>query len=158
MANKTSKKHRPAGRLDRNTRNMVNLTANPVWRAFATKPVSEENQTTIGLAGRKALYALSNGLGKFENFNELAVTAHSAIVLAEVGYGSDLIDDFNNALKAILICRLRALQGEEYAFNAQDAEVVAVLLDLHEQQVQLAGKADLANALVEGYGRESGAR
>ena len=79
-------------------------------------------------------------------------------MLAEAGYGSDLIDDFNNALKAILICRLRALQGEEYAFNAQEAEVVAVLLDLHEQQVQLAGKAELANAVVEGYSRANGAR
>jgi len=158
MATKTSKKNRAAGRLDRNTRNMVNLTANPVWRAFASKPVSEETQTTIGLAGRKALYALTNGLGKFEDFNELAVTAHSAIVLADAGYGPDLMEDFNSALKTILMCRLRALQGEEYSFNGQDAQVVGVLLDLHEQQVQLAGKAELANAVVEGYSRANGAR
>jgi hypothetical protein len=132
---------------------MVNLTTNPVWRAFAAKPVSEETQITIVLAGRKALYALSNGHGQFEDFNELAVTAHSAIVLAEAGYGADLMSDFTQALEIILMCRLRALQGQEYSFDKKESQAVNGLLELHEQQVQLAGKAELAAAIVEGFNR-----
>jgi len=132
---------------------MVLLTGNPVWRAFAKKPVSEETQVTIGLAGRKALYALTNGLGKFEDFNELVVTGYAAISLAESGYGTDLLSDFNAATEAVLSCRIRALTEESYFLDEQEAQLVNILLDLHEQQVQLACKSELAAAIVDGYKR-----
>ena len=136
---------------------MVLLTGNPVWRAFAKKPVSEETQVTIGLAGRKALYALTNGLGRFEDFNELVVTGYAAISLAEGGYGADLISDFDAAVEVVLKCRLRALHDENYFLDERDAQLVNVLLDLHEQQVQLAGKSELAAAIVDGYKRANAA-
>jgi hypothetical protein len=158
MASKKSGKKRNSGGLDGMTRGMLNLTANPVWRAFSAQPVSEKTQITIGLAGRKALYALSNGHGQFEDFNELVVTAHSAIVLAEQGYGVDLLSDFTHALKTILTCRLRALQGADYSFDENESSVVSSLLELHEQQVKLAGKAELAAAVVEGFNRAKVAR
>jgi hypothetical protein len=134
---------------------MVMLTGNPVWRAFSKVPVPDSTKTSIGLAARKALYALSNDSGQFEHFNELVVTAHAAIVLAEHGYGEDLLADFDAALEAILICRLRALQGDRYFLGAHDARSVGVLLDLHEQQVELSGKDELVSAIVEGYRRAS---
>lgn len=156
--NKTKSKRKGAGGLDRRTRGMLNLTANPVWRAFANRPVTQSTQATIGLAGRKALYALSNGHGRFEDFNELAVTAHSALVLAEAGLGADLMGDFTHALETILMCRLRALQGEDYSLHETDSQVVVGLLELHEQQVQIADKAQLAAAIVEGYKRANAVR
>ena len=158
MAQKKPKVKQKSASLSSNTRDMVMLTGNPVWRAFAKKPVGEKTQITIGLAGRKALYALTNGLGQFEHFNELVVTGYSAISLAERGYGADLMNDFNAAAEAVLKCRIRALQDENYFLDEQDAQLVGVLLDLHEQQVQLAGKAELAAAIVDGYQRAKVAR
>jgi hypothetical protein len=153
MANKKPKANQKSARLSRSTRDMVLLTGNPVWRAFAKKPVSEETQVTIGLAGRKALYALTNGLGRFEHFNELVVTGYAAVSLAERGYGADLLADFNAALGVVLSCRIRALKEQKYLLSQKDAQLVSVLLDLHEQQVQLAGKAELATAIVDGFKR-----
>ena len=73
----SKKKGQPkSAKMSRDTRNMIMLTGNPIWRAFAKKdPVSEKTQTSIGLAARKALYALTNGDGAFEHFKELLVTA-----------------------------------------------------------------------------------
>lgn len=149
---KTKKMHKAAG-LSSDTRNMVMLTGNPIWRALAKSPVSAKTQTTIGLASRKALYALTNGYGQFENFNELLVTGYAAIGLAEQGYGKDLLREFNAALVSILTCRLRAINGEAYGLSEEEAQSIEVLLELHEQQVQLAGKAELAAAIIEGYKR-----
>ena len=95
--------------MSRDTRNMIMLTGNPIWRAFAKRdPVSVKTQTSIGLAARKALYALTNGDGAFEHFKELLVTAYAGIHLAELGYGLDLLGDFNAALADILECYGRA--------------------------------------------------
>ena len=156
MATKKSKTKHKSARLSPSTRDMVLLAGNPIWRAFAKNPVSEETLVTIGLAGRKALYALTNGLGRFEDFNELVVTGYTAISLAESGYGADLLSDFNEATEAVLNCRIRALNEGSYFLDEKEAQLVNVLLDLHEQQVQLAGKAELASAIVEGYKRAHG--
>lgn len=151
-----SMKKSKLARMDHDTRSMVMLTKNPVWRAFAKKPMPEKTQTTIGLAGRKALYRLTNDLGRFEDFNELVVTAHAGIVLGERGYGPDLQCEFHTALVTILECRLRALRGECYSLSDREAGVINELLQLHEQQVQLADKAEVASAIVEGYRRAQG--
>jgi hypothetical protein len=155
MALKRSQKKPSSAKLSRDTKKLVALTGNPVWRAFSKYPVPQSTKTSIGLAARKALYALSNDCGEFEHFNELVVTAHASIVLAEQGYGAELLEDFNKALEAILMCRLQALQGQGYYLGEQAGQSVNVLLDLYEQQVELAGKDELAGAIVEGYRRAS---
>ncbi|WP_342619774.1 hypothetical protein [Rhodoferax sp. GW822-FHT02A01] len=153
MALKKPIKKNSLSKSNLDTRNMVLLTANPVWRAFAKKPVSQKTQTSIGLAGRMALYALTNGDGQYEHFRELVVTAHTGIVLAEQGYGYEMLSEFNLALDSILACRVRALNGEGYSLREQEGHSVNTLLQLHEEQVQLAEEAELASAIVEGFQR-----
>jgi hypothetical protein len=132
---------------------MLALSGNPVWRAFAHAPVSRQTQTTIGLSGRKSLYSLTHGQGEFLHCRELTVTAHAAIHLAEQGYGEDLMEDFNAALAVAQECRSRGSSGDGYWLEDVEAGKIAVLLDLHEQQLALAEKADLAAAIIESYKR-----
>jgi hypothetical protein len=146
-----------SAKLGRDTRSMSMLAGNPVWRAFAKKPVSTETQTTIGLASRKALYALNNGAGQVEHFNELVVTAYTAIILAEDGYGANLLREFHAALVTMLECRVRSLNGKCYSLDEQESRVVNELLELHEQQVQLVGQGELAAAIIKGYRRAQAA-
>jgi hypothetical protein len=108
---------------------------------------------SIGLAGRQSLYALTNGDGDLEHFKELIVTAYAGIYLAEQGYGEDLLGDFHGALSAILACHTRVVEGAAYALDETEAGKVDVLLDLHEQQLKLAEKSDLAAAIKESYKR-----
>ena len=155
MSKKTNRP-KPA-KMSRDTRNMLMLSGNPIWRAFAKKdPVSTKTQTSIGLAARKALYGLTNGDGRFEHFKELLVSAYAGIYLAERGYGEDLMSDFHAALKVTLECHERAINGQGYTLNEQEAHLVDNLLGLHEQQVQMADRAELASAIVESY-RQVGA-
>jgi hypothetical protein len=148
---KTKKKHKT--HRNKETRDLLALSGNPVWRAFAHAPVSENTQTSIGLSGRKALYALTNGQGEFLHCRELIVTAHAAIHLAEEGYGEDLIDDLKAALTVVQDCRSRGSNGDGFWLEEDEASKVIVLLDLHEQQLALAEKADLAAAIIESYRR-----
>jgi hypothetical protein len=148
---KTKKKHKTHGNWE--TQDLLALSGNPVWRAFAHAPVTRQTQTSIGLSGRKALYALTHGQGEFLHCRELVVTAHAAIHLAEEGYGEDLIDDMRAALSVALDCRSRGSIGDGFWFNDDEAATLIVLLDLHEQQLELAEKADLAAAITESYKR-----
>lgn len=138
---------------NRETRDMLALSGNPVWRAFAHAPVSQKTQTSIGLSGRKSIYALTHGQGEFLHCRELIVTAHAASYLAEQGYGEDLMPDFTAALTVTQVCRTRGSNGEGYWLGEDEAIKMAVLLDLHEQQMALAEKADLADAIIESYKR-----
>jgi hypothetical protein len=59
---KKSDKRKPV-QMNQDTRNMVMLVGNPIWRAFAKKDtVSKKTQTSIRLASRNALYALTNAM------------------------------------------------------------------------------------------------
>jgi hypothetical protein len=147
----TKKKCKSHG--NKETRDLLSLSGNPVWRAFAHPPVSPQIQTSIGLAGRKALYALTHGQGEFLHCRELIVTAHAAIYLAEEGYGEDLMDDFKAALTAAQDCRSRWSNDDGFWLEEGDSSMVIVLLDLHEQQLALAERADLAAAIIESYKR-----
>ena len=71
--------------------------------------------------------------------------------MAELGYGQDLLGDFNAALADILECYGRAVDGHGYSLSENEAHRVDQLLVLHEQQVQMADRAELAAAIVESY-------
>jgi hypothetical protein len=139
--------------LNRNTRDMLMLSGNPIWRDLSKEPVSERSKISIGLAGRKALYALTSDQGDVEHCKELTVTAYAGIYLAEQGYGADVMEDFTAALASIHDCRSRARKGLAYTLGASEACKVDVMLDMHDQQLGLADKAELADAIVESYRR-----
>ena len=135
------------------TRGMVNLVKNPVWAAFSKKPVDDRTQITVGLASRQALYALQHGDAKLNDFTELNVTVHAALILAERGYGADLMEDFQAAHRVMQACRSRAHHGQPWRLSADESVAIALVIDLHEQQFKLSGKAELATAIVDGFTR-----
>jgi hypothetical protein len=155
MSSKKSKKKPKAKAhgVNRSTRDMLMLSGNPIWRALSKEPVTEITKISIGLAGRKSLYALTNDEGLFEHCKELMVTAYAGIYLAEQGYGADVMNDFIDGLAAIKECRSRARKGLAYTLDSEEARKVDVLLDMHEQQLELADKAEVSDAIVESYGR-----
>jgi hypothetical protein len=71
--------------------------------------------------------------------------------LAEQGYGEDLLADFTAALAVTHDCRARGISGKGYWLGEVEASKVDMLLDLHEQQMGLAKKADLAAAITKSY-------
>jgi hypothetical protein len=61
--------------------------------------------------------------------------------------------DFTAALTVAKDCRTRGNSGNGYWLGEVEASKMNVLLDLHEQQLELAEKADLAAAIIESYKR-----
>jgi hypothetical protein len=61
--------------------------------------------------------------------------------------------DFTAALTVTQDCRTRGSSGNGYWLGEDEASRMDVLLDLHEQQMGLAEKADLAAAIMESYRR-----
>jgi len=98
MSSKKSKKKSHSNGMNRTTRDMLTLNGNPIWRALSKVPISEKSKISIGLSGRKSLYALTNGAGVLDHCKDLLLTAFAGIYLAEQGYGADLMDDFTAAL------------------------------------------------------------
>jgi hypothetical protein len=154
MSLKAKTKKKAKSRVgNRETRDMLVLSGNPIWRAFAHSPVSQKTQTSFGLSGRKSLYALTHGQGEFVHCRELTVTAHAAIHLAEQGYGEELKADLTAALAITQDCRTRGSSGNGYWLGDVEASKMDMLLDLHEQQMGLAEKSDVAAAIIESYKR-----
>jgi len=56
MSSKKSRNKSKNRALNQNTRDLLMLTGNPIWRALSKEAISEKTQTSIGLAGRKSLY------------------------------------------------------------------------------------------------------
>ena len=139
--------------LDRDSRSMMTLTGNPVWRALSRKPMESSAQIRVGLLNRKALYALTNGSGDASDLRELMVTASTAIVLAERGYGEAQLADFNAAMQALSDARARAIKGRGVALTEIESRLVADMISLHEQQLEVAEKAEVTNAITEGFKR-----
>lgn len=132
---------------------MVNLVKNPVWAAFAKQPVNQQTQTTVGVAARISLTAFYEGKAGVSEFSELHVTGHAAMVLAERGCGEDLMPEFDASLRVMKNCRERAYKGLGWSLDVDEARAIALLLDLHEQQVKLAGRDEVARAIVDGFNR-----
>jgi len=153
MSSKKSKNKSKDRALNQNTRDLLMLTGNPIWRALSKEAISEKTQTSIGLAGRKSLYALTTGSGDFEHCKELFIRAYAGIYLAEQGYGADQMEDFTAALATVKDCHSRARNGLGYTLDEAEALKVDVLLDMHDQQLVHAGKAELSDAIVESYKR-----
>lgn len=109
----------------------------------------------MGLAARKALYAMCHGFGEFDHLGELVLAAHTGAVLAEQGCGNDLLADFQVALGLLADCRLRALADSSYTLLEQEIPAINNMISFYEQQVALVTQDDLANAIVEGYRRSS---
>jgi len=52
-----------------------------------------------------------------------------------------------------LACHTRGRNGLSYTLDPAEAGIVDVLLDMHEQQLELADKSELSDAIVESYSR-----
>jgi len=144
--------------MSRESRNTALLVKNPIWRALVKQePVSEQSRTSVGLASRKALYALSEGEGAFEHVKELLVAAHLAIYLAEQGYGPDLIEDLVAAKRDLLACLVRVRDGLPYSLSQEERTRIGELLRMHEQQLELADRGVYSAAILESYKRTSAA-
>jgi hypothetical protein len=129
--------------------NLVNIVSNPVWKALKTEPMPAKHQLNLNIDTHTAFEAIIKGKGTLDDVNTLAHAANLSLVLAERGYGPELTPNIIQAQEALMRILKREHEGKNVGFDAQGAEHMRDLLDIHTQQIALAGEAETAQALLE---------
>lgn len=141
--------HRHHMRLSAEKRQAINLTTNPVWRAFAAAPMAQTQQVDLALASRAAFDEIAHGRGQQDHMETLACMANVSLVLAERGYGPECEPKIIEAQEALMRVKVRQQQGKHIGLDGPGAQALRDLMDTHEAQIEHAGRAELASALLE---------
>ena len=127
------------------------MAGNPVWKAFANKPVDALTQVRVAIPARGAYDEIILGRGTFSHVYELFLASSAGLALCEQGYGSDLEQDFRLARQAAVDMKSRYSQSHPVALSEAERLAILQMLDLHEQQVAMASKSEVASAIVKSY-------
>lgn len=129
------------------------LAGNPVWRALNARPMTQPEQVDLALAARSAFDDITHGRGMAEHLDTLACAANVSLVLAERGYGPECEDKIKDAQLALVRVKQRQAQGKHIGVDGPGASALRDLMDIHEQQIHHAGRAEVSNALLEVHRR-----
>ncbi|WP_342620487.1 hypothetical protein [Rhodoferax sp. GW822-FHT02A01] len=124
------------------------LAGNPIWRAFAQKPISRQLHTDITLTSLCAFDELVAGSGTRVHASRLYACCNMGLVLSEWGYGAECIEDILAAQASICSCQERALNGFGYSLNPAESGTIREFLGIHQQQTELATEAEIARAFA----------
>lgn len=134
-------------------RRTANLVGNPVWRALNAKPISTPEQVDLALAARSAFDDITHGRGAEDHIHTLACVANVSLVLSERGYGPECEDKIKDAQQALMRLKERQARTSRIGFDGPGAQCTRDLLDIHEQQIEHAGRAEVSAALLEVHNR-----
>ena len=133
----------------RTTRKLINIVKNPVWRAMSLAPMDVPKQTDMAIDIHEAFAAITTGKGTLDDVNSLAYAANVGLVLAERGYGPELLPNIVKAQHALVRILSRHQQGKSIGFDGEGAQAIRDLLDTHTQQIHHAGRSEVSDALLE---------
>lgn len=129
--------------------NLVNIVSSPVWKALKTAPMAGSKQLDLNIDVHSAFEAITHGSGTLDDVNTLAHAANISLVLAERGFGNDLIPKIIEAQEGLMRILQRTHAGKSTAFDASGAEHMRNLISIHTQQIAMAGESETAQALLE---------
>lgn len=135
--------------------NLMNVVNNPVWKALKTAPMTDSKQLDLNIDIHSAFEAITHGSGTLDDVNTLAYAANISVVLAERGYGVDLLPQIIDAQEGLMRILQRCHAGKNVAFDALGAENMRNLISIHNQQIAMAGESENAQALLEIHRRKA---
>ena len=145
--------HRQNLALSSVQRKTINLIKHPVWRAFAAAPLEVVEQTKLSLEAYAAFDEIVHGRGTPAHIDELAVAANTCLVLCERGFGPECEPKIVEGQEAIMRIKVRVQQGKAIGLDGIGAQALRDMLDTHAQQMEHAGQAEVAIAILEVHKR-----
>ena len=145
--------HRQNLALSSVQRKTINLIKHPVWRAFAAAPLEVVEQTKLSLEAYAAFDEIVHGRGTPAHIDELAVAANTCLVLCERGFGPECEPKIIEGQEAIMRIKARVQQGKAIGLDGIGAQALRDMLDTHAQQMEHAGQAEVAIAILEVHKR-----
>jgi len=125
--------------------------------AFAVlgqRAAMEDDQTTdLGIAYHVALDEMCKGRGTEEHWSTVACALNIALVLTERGYGGSFTPAVKDALGGVVRARDRARKCGTWGFDGEGLNSIRRAFELHDEQMRIAPKSVVRNALMEVHRR-----
>ena len=124
------------------------IARNPVYQAFAKKPMPQELQSTQALDVRLAYSNAIQGDATRNDRETLAGMANCIMVLAEKHCTPGDLEAAQAAQMALLRADGRAMQGKAWNFDGEGRAALKDAMDLFEDMVARMGQGAVTEALV----------
>jgi len=110
-------------------------------------PLTKEQLGDLGLAYHLSLDGLLYGEADEENWSCVVCSINIATALAEMGIGENCEDDFVRALDGLFRAKIRSKRTGSFRLDGDAIQDVKAALALHDQQMQVATKYAVMEAL-----------
>ena len=117
--------------------------------------MDKEQQVDLGLAYRFAFQSLRTGTGKEEDFHTLACALNIALVLAEMGFVGEAVDDIKAAQAGLIRCMSRSQRLQKWGLDGDAMTAIASALAVHDHQLTIVSQHNLELAIKEVHKRMS---
>lgn len=121
-----------------------------IFEVFANKkPIEEGKKTDISLANLIAISAIKSGKGVEEHLHTLAYSVNMCLILSEMGYGDEFVEDIKNAQYSVVRTIKRLKATGKIGFSGSDMIAIQDIISLVDEQIALATKAEIEKASME---------
>ena len=116
-------------------------------------PLADDQKRDLGIAYRIQLQAMLRGAGTEEAWSTLACSINVAMVLSEHGIVANAGHCIKRSQDALILCRDRSNKVGKWGFTGDEAKAVMRACAIHDEQLELATKAQITSALNDVYRR-----
>lgn len=119
-------------------------------------PLAADQQRDLGLAYHLSFEAMLRG-GAEEAWHALAATLNIALILCERGFGVEFEGEIKAAMRALMRTKYRQQETGSWALDGDGIAALRKALAIHDEQVRIAERGEIRQAIQEVYRRvESG--
>ncbi|CAH2910624.1 MAG: hypothetical protein CPSOU_1820 [uncultured Paraburkholderia sp.] len=109
------------------------------------KPLTQQRQNEIALGHHLSFEALMR-CPDDAHWYDLCGNLNMCLVLAEMGHGSEYIDEIKAAMIGMMRARYRADRTGSLALDADAIKAIRTVLELHDEQLRVVERSDLRKA------------
>ncbi|MBN3757193.1 hypothetical protein G3N95_29925 [Paraburkholderia sp. Tr-20389] len=114
-------------------------------RRMDAKPLTETRQNEIALGHHLSFEALLRCPDDAQWY-DLCGNLNMCLVLAEMGHGSEYIDEIKAAMVGMMRARYRADRTGSLALDADAIKAIRTVLELHDEQLRVVDRSELRKA------------
>lgn len=121
---------------------------NAVMRILSkNKPMDNSHQLNVGLAYYEAFKSLCSLDAKEEDFHTLAFAINISLILIEMGYGEEWIDQIKAAQAGLMRCLKRSIDSGKWGLDGDAMTALRIGMELQDEQLKIAKQPEIAQAL-----------
>jgi hypothetical protein len=113
-----------------------------MWPQLGSLTLGADQVRDLVIAAWSALDALPTGRGEECHIHTLACVANMSLLLSEIGYGAEALEDIKRGQDAVVSVMGRYARTGRAGCSGQELQLLRTLVDVHEQQLSLSPTRD----------------